>query len=259
MFGNKIVGIDFDVALEKKYLGVVEDIDDPLKIGRVKARIDWLYGDIPVDDIPWANPKYSVFFGQNGFAGQFSTPKVGSLIEIWFNDNNIYAPEYRTIQELAADVKTELQKEYKGTHIIGMDGDVDLKMYYTKTKGLTFYLGGSRINIGADKTITIEHDQTASIIELQGGTIRMTSNSEINLTAGTRIHDISAEIWVDGKTTKLGHEPYYSAVLGESLFILLSAMAETIDAKMYPTPGITSSLVEQMKKLILSDTVKISK
>ncbi len=255
----KLTSIDFDVELEKKYLAIVEDVDDPLKIGRVRARIDWLFGDIPTEDIPWANPKHTMFFGKGGMCGQFSVPKKGSLIEIWFNDNNLYAPEYRNIQELAEDVRDELAKEYLGTHILGFDGDEDLKMYYTKEKGLTFYLKGSRINIAKDKSITVEHAETSSIIELRGGTITMTTDSQINMTAGTRIKESSSEVWVDGKTTKVGHSPQYSAVLGEPLFQLLSGMANTIDAKMYPTPGVTSGLVEQLKKLILSETVKVSK
>lgn len=255
----KLASIDFDVELEKKYLGIVEDVDDPLRIGRVKARIDWLFGDIPTADIPWANPKHTLFFGKGGMCGQFSVPKKGSMIEIWFNDNNLYAPEYRNIQELATDVRDELSKEYHGTHILGFDGDEDLKMYYTKEKGLTFYLKGSRINIAKDKSITVEHDETSSIIELRGGTITMTTDSQINMTAGTRIKESSSEVWVDGKTTKVGHSPQYSAVLGEPLFQLLAGMASTIDAKMYSTQGVTTGLVEQMKKLILSETVKMSK
>ena len=259
MFGNKIIGINFDVELNKHYLGIVEDADDPLKLGRARIRVDWLFGDIPTEDIPWANPKHAMFFGTGGLGGQISIPKKDAIVEVWFNDNNVYSPEYRCIQELSKDVKDELAKEYDGTHILGFDGDVDLKMYYTKTKGLTFYLQGSRINIGVDKKITIEHDGTSSIIELQGGTVTMTTDSQINMTAGTRIKESSSEVWVDGKTTKLGHTPQASAVLGEPLFQLLSFMASSIDAKMYPTPGATASMVEQMKKVILSDTVKVSK
>ena len=259
MYGNKGMGIVFDFDLNKKYLGIVEDIQDPLKIGRARVRIDWLFGDIPTADLPWANQKFMVFCGKGGLAGNISVPKKGSIVEIWFNDNNIYAPEFRSIQELAPDVKDELAMEYEGTHILGFDGDEDLKMYFTKKKGLTFHLKGSRINISNDKSITIEHDGTSSIIELRGSTITVTSDSEINMTAGTRIKESSKEVWVDGKTTKLGHSPQYSSVLGEPLFELLKAMANTIDAKMYPTPGVTAALVETLKKLALSNTVKVSK
>ena len=259
MYGSKKTGIDFDTALEKRYVGVIEDVDDPLRMGRARVRVDWLFGDIATENIPWANPKHTIFFGKDGRCGQFSVPKVGSVVEVWFNDNNVYAPEYRNIMELATDVRDELGKEYSGTHVLGMDGDEDLKIYYTRNKGLTFYLKGSRVNVSNDGSITIEHNTTSSIIELRGGTITMTTDSQINMTSGTRIKESSNEVWVDGKTTKVGHSPQYSAVLGEPLFQLLSAMANTIDAKMYPTPGVTSALVEQMKKIIISDTVKVSK
>ena len=256
---NNLTDINFDEELEKKYLGIVEDVDDPLRIGRVKARIDWLFGDIPAEDLPWMNPKHAMFFGTGGQCGQFSVPKVGSMIEIWFNDNNIYSPEYRCLQELSKDAKQMLAKEYHGTHLLAIDGDEDLKVYYTKSKGLTLQLKGSRVNIANDKSVTIEHDETSSIIELRGGTITVTSDSQINMTAGTRIKETSSEVWVDGKATKLGHTPMYSSVLGEPLMALLLALANTIDAKLNPTPGVSSGLVEQMKKLILSDTVKVSK
>lgn len=259
MFDNKLANIDFDEDLVKKYLAVVEDIDDPLKIGRVKARIEWLFGDIPVEDLPWANPKHTMFFGGAGGCGQFSVPKVGSIIEVWFCDNNLYSPEYRNIQELSNDAKAILAKEYDGTHLLAVDGDEELKVYYTRGRGLTLQLKGSRVNISNDKSVTIEHDETSSIIELRGGTITVTSDSQINMTAGTRIKETSSEVWVDGKSTKLGHTPICSAVLGEPLMQLLLALANTIDAKLFPTPGVSSGLVEQMKKLILSDTVKVSK
>lgn len=39
------------------FMAVVEDINDPLKIGRVKARcIGWHTEELSVDDLPWAYP-----------------------------------------------------------------------------------------------------------------------------------------------------------------------------------------------------------
>ena len=248
-----------DIKLVKKYLGVVVDNRDPIKIGRCKIRIDWLHGSIPTKDLPWANPKHPIFFGMGGQAGSISIPKKNAIVEVRFNDGDQYAPEYSLMQELADDVKEELLKEYDGTHILGFDGDEGLKMYYTRTKGLTFFLNDSRINISPDQSITIEHAETSSIIELRGGTITINSDSQVNVTAGTRIKNSSQEVWADGRITKLGHQPQYSAMLGEPMFLLLKLMAQTIDAKLYPTPGLIATAVEQMKKLILSETVKVSK
>ena len=242
------------------YQGFVEDADDPLKIGRCKVRVPFIHGDIPIADIPWANPKHPAFFGKGGLAGQISIPKAGAVLEVTFSSGNIYSPEYHNMPELEQTVKDELQKdgEYIGTHIFGFDGDEDLKVYFSKVKGLTFYLKGSRINIAMDNSITIEHRETSSIIELAGGVITVTSDSEINMTAGTRIKQSSQEVWSNGQTTKLGPQPTYAAVLGEPLFMLLASLAGVIDAKLQPSPGVATSAVQQSKRLALSTNVKVS-
>ena len=47
----------------KTYLGVVEDIQDPLKQGRARIRVVSIHDDIPTDALPWAYPKQkSAFF-----------------------------------------------------------------------------------------------------------------------------------------------------------------------------------------------------
>lgn len=258
MFDNKITRENFDVKLDKKYIGVIEDVADPLRIGRARVRIQWLYGDIPVEDIPWANPKHNIIFGEGGQCGRFSAPKVGAVVEVTFSDGNQYSPEYQYMMSLADDVRAELAKEYDGTHILLFDGDSKLKVYYTRGKGITMQLKGSRVNIGVDSSITIEHDKSSSIIELVGGTIRVTSDSQINMTSGSRILGTAREVWMEGKVTKVGSEPQYSAVLGEPLFMLLQALASAIDAKLYPTPGVMAGMVSTFEALMLSKTVKVS-
>jgi len=247
------------MQLNEKYIGIVEDINDPLKRGRCKVRIDFLHGDIETKYLPWANPKPSNIFGQDGRGGSLSIPKLNAILNIKFRDDDLYKPEYSHIQELAKDVEQELGTEYNGTHIFAFDGDVNLKMFYTKGKGLTFSLDDSRINIAADNTVTIEHKDSTSMIELDGGTITITSDSQVNITAGTRVKTEAQEVWENGKITKIGHEPQYAAVLGEPLFALLSTLAQMIDVKMYPTPNVAGAAVEQLKQTILSETVRVSK
>ena len=247
------------MKLEETYIGIVEDIDDPLKRGRCKVRVNFLHGDIETEYLPWANPKPSTIFGQDGRGGSLSVPKLNAVINIEFRDGDLYKPEYTFIQELAKDVEEELNTEYDGTHIFAFDGDVNLKMFYTKNKGLTFDLDSSRINIATDNTITVEHKDSTSMIELNGGTITVTSDSQVNVTAGTRVKTEAQEVWNNGKITKVGHQPQYSAVLGEPLMALLSTLAQMIDVKLYPTPNVAGAAVQQLKQTILSDTVRVSK
>jgi hypothetical protein len=244
----------------KKFVGFIEDVDDPLLIGRCKVRIPFLHGkDYKTEDIPWAYPKYPVIFGKGGLAGSVSIPKKGAVVEVQFNEGSLIDPEYICILELEEGIKDILANDYLGTHVILSDKEEKLKIYYTKSSGLTIFFDSSFINIGQDNAILIEHKDTKSSIELRGSIITITSDSQINATAGTRIKTSSNEVWSDGKMTKLGHQPQYSAVLGEPLFMLLKTMASMIDKKLYPTPSVTSTIVEQMKKLVMSDTVKVSK
>ncbi len=248
-----------DELLSREFLGQVVDNQDTEKIGRCKIRVFGLFDNIATEDLPWSNPKKQPIFGQDGQGGSISIPKNGAILKVTFDNQDIYAPEYHYHQELAKDVKAQLQSEYDGTHIFCFDGDVKLKMFYVPSTGLTFELDGSKINIHTDNSITIEHKGTTSTIELRGGTININSDSQINNTSGSRIKDTSNEVWIDGKSTKVGHQPQYKAVLGEPLFLLLRTLAETIDAKMYTTPGLCVNLVEQFKQQVLSDTVKMSK
>lgn len=248
--------------INKQFLGIIEDTADPRKEGRCKIRVFGLYDDIPVEDLPWAYPKNkSTFFGKEGKSGSVSIPKKGSIVAVRFDNGNRYSPEFYSIHELADDIKDELSKdgEYQGSHFILWDGDEELKIWFTINKGLTLELKGSRINIGRDKAITIEHSLSQSSIELRGSEINITSNSTINITSGSEIEAASNDIWLNGNFVKLGHNPVKGpAVLGDGLFLLLSAMAAAIDGKYPPSPGAVSSIVEAAKSMVLSKTVKVS-
>jgi hypothetical protein len=252
-----------DDLIDKQFLGVVEDPNDPRKEGRARIRVVSIFDDLPVEDLPWAYPKQkSAFFGQDGLGGSLSVPKKGSIVAVRFDNGNIYSPEYYSIHEIADDVREELGKqgEYLGSHAILFDGDEELKIWFTISKGLTLQLKGSRINIGRDKAITIEHDQTQSIIELRGGEINVHANSKIEMTSGSEINATSNGIWINGNFVKVGHNPVQEpAVMGNTLLLILTAMANAIDAKMPPTPGAVSSIIQANSTTLLSQTVQISR
>jgi hypothetical protein len=248
--------------LNKQFLGVVEDPNDPRKEGRAKIRVSSIYGDIPTDDLPWAYPSQkSTFFGQDGRGGSLSVPKRGSIVTVKFNNGNHYSPEYYALHEIAEDVRTELGKEgeYLGSHVLLFDGDSELKIWFTISKGLTLKLRESSINIDPDQKITIAHNDGNSFIEIDGATINIHGNSTINLSSNSAIQATSNDVWLNSNFVKVGHNPVQgSAVLGENLYLVLKGMAAAIDAKSPPTPGSTVSLVESFRSIVLSNSVKIS-
>ena len=248
--------------VDKQFLGIVEDPNDPRKEGRAKIRVVSIYDDIPVEDLPWAYPKQkSAYFGKDGLGGSLSVPKKGAVVAVRFDNGNSYSPEYYSLHEIAEDVREELGKsgEYLGSHVVLFDGDEELKIWFTVSKGITMQLKGSRVNIGRDKAITIEHADTQSIIELRGGNISIHANSRVEVTSGSEIEAASNDIWINGNFVKVGHNPVNGpAVLGDQLFLLLTAMASVLDAKFPPTPGAVSTLINTFKEVVLSKTVKVS-
>jgi hypothetical protein len=249
----------------KVYLGSIEDVKDPNRIGRCKIRVHGVFDEIPVQDIPWAKPSSkSTFFGKAGKAGSISVPKKGALVKVEFDDGDIYSPMYYEIVELGDDIRSELSKgsfdDYEGSHIILFDEDAELKIWYNREKGLTFQLKGSRINVAPDSSITIEHKESKSIIELEGPNIRMTSDTQITMTSGTQIKTSSNQVWLDGKFTRIGHSDVTGpAMLGDRTFLLLKLLAAAIDSKTPATPGFCANLVDTFKQLALSSTVTVGK
>ncbi len=144
---------------------------------------------------------------------------------------------------------------------------------------MTIQLKKSRINIGSDSAITIEHNDApiaptpeeiekgiepkfapSSSIELRGGEINITTTSTTSITSPSEIDFVSNDIHVNGKYVKVGHSPVQgSAVLGDQLFVMLEMLATLIDAKVPVSLGAAASLVKLNKSFALSETVKVSK
>lgn len=250
--------------IDKQFLGTVEDAKDPDFEGRCRVRVFGIHGEaVPIEDLPWAYPKgKSLFFGQDGKGASISIPKEGSVVAIRFDNGNIYSPEYYAIQELADDIKEELQKdsEYHGSHFLLFDGDEELKFWFTKEKGITMQLKDSRVNIGQDKSIIIEHADTQSVIELRGSEINITADSKIIATSTSKIELNSNNIHVNGNSVILGPNKSLAqpGVLGTSLSTALSTLAGAIDAKWPPTPGATVASIKTLEQTFLSKTTKIT-
>ena len=70
------------------YVGVVEDNIDPNRKGRIKIRVQTLYHNMPVSDIPYAYP----FAGLAG--KEFQVPAIGKLVNVLFLSDDLYSPYY---------------------------------------------------------------------------------------------------------------------------------------------------------------------
>lgn len=205
---------DVNDLLDKQFLGVVMLIDDPRKEGRARVKVQSIHDDIPSKDIPWAYPKNKgVYFGQEGKAGSISIPKVGSIVAVRFDNGNPYSPEYFAIHELAQDIKDELDTEYEGSHFILFDGDQELKIWFSVSKGLTLLVKDASINIKNELV-----------------TIKVGDGKD------------AGKVVVDAPNIELGKGATQSLIKGEAFMTLFNAHTHTGPAGPPATPMTTSQL-----------------
>jgi hypothetical protein len=243
---------------DSDWIGVVTNNTDPLFSGRCQIRVFRLMDGIDAEQLPWAVPINSTFFAGDG-AGSLSVPKIGQFVRVQFNNGDIYAPEYTTIQNVDSQLIQAIKDDYDGTHVIAFDPDEELSIIYQRNLGIQTFYRGSFIQIAPDSMITIQHANGDSLIQLEGDKCYVTTKNEVNISAGARV-DISADevVAAGNQQTKIGPGPYSSGVLGETLFALLEAMAVIIDAKTPPTPSVTQNIVKQAKNAATSKNVLIS-
>lgn len=163
----------------KEWLGEVVENDDELREFRCKIKVYGVYDNLEIEDIPWAYPANSLSFSSidNGGFGSGSSPKIGTILKVKFNNGNIYAPEYFSIQNINPSLKEEIGDDYFNSHVFCYDEDEELKAYYTQEKGYFISLKDSIINVRPDNTVYIEH-AGGQIIHIQENKISLGSEDE---------------------------------------------------------------------------------
>ena len=148
----------------KLYIGVVEENIDPKKQGRIKVRVQTLYHEISVDDIPWAAP-----FGS--LAGKsFEVPAIGKLVNVMFFQNDLYDPYYMYSENYNINLQNKLNNlsndEYinfvsllfdERTQIYSSDSNLTLDYLYNKITidstsiNLELKDNNGKVNIGCNE------------------------------------------------------------------------------------------------------------
>ena len=242
---------------ENNWLGVVTNNMDPLFSGRCQVRVFNLMNDVNANDLPWAVPINSTIFSGNG-AGSLSIPKVGQFVRINFNNGDIYAPEYTSIQNIDSQLIEEIKNDYEGTHVLLYDPDQELNVIFQVNRGFEIYYRESFIQISPDSMITIQHANQDSLIQLEGDKCNIVTKNEINISAASKVDITADEVRTAGnQTTKVGNAPYNHAVMAEPLWAILSTLATAIDAKMPSTPGVNVGIIEASKQMATSTNVLI--
>ena len=243
---------------DNDWIGIVMNNQDPNFSGRCQVKVFGLLDGIPDEHLPWATPINSTIFAGDG-AGSISVPKVGQIIRVQFNNGDIYAPEYTTIQNIDTDLIQQIKNDYDGTHVLLYDPIEELTIIYQKKSGIQIVYRGSFFQISPDSMITLQTSDIESVIQLEGDVTRITTKNEIEVAAASKVTVTADEVQVNGnQTTKIGPGPFSHAVLAEPLIALLSTMAASLDVKYPATPGVNTGLVEAAKQSMSSTNVMIS-
>lgn len=83
--------------------GVVVDVNDPYKRGRVKVNVMNVFDGLDKEDIPWASPC------RNLDGKDFRIPEVGQVVNINFIDGNLYLPEYVSAEHYNINLQKKLE------------------------------------------------------------------------------------------------------------------------------------------------------
>lgn len=127
----------------RTYIGIVEENNDPRKIGRCKIRVIDIFEDISVEDIPWASPWKDL--NGNGF----NVPENGKVVTVIFDSGNIYKPEYIYAEHYNINLENKL-KSLEGKNYTSMKSlifDHKTQIYVNDEEGLKIDHKFNNINI----------------------------------------------------------------------------------------------------------------
>ena len=243
---------------DNDWLGVVVNIKDPTFSGRAQIRVFGLLDGISDEHLPWAVPINSTIFAGDG-AGSISVPKIGQIVRVQFNNGDIYATEYTSIQNIDTELIKRIKDDYEGTHVLAYDPVEELTIIFQKGSGIQIYYKESYFQITPDTLVTLSTPNGDSIIQMNADVINVTTKNEVHVAAASVAEVTADEVIVNGaQATKVGPGPYSHAVLAEPIWALLSTMATALDAKYPATPGANAGLVEAAKQSATSTNVMIS-
>lgn len=243
---------------DNDWIGIVINSNDTTFTGRCQVKVLGLFDGIKDEHLPWATPVNSTIFAGDG-AGSLSIPKIGQFVRIQFNNGDLYAPEYTTIQNVDSELIQRIKDDYQGTHVLLYDPVEEVTVIFQVNSGFQIFYKESYFQITPDTMITLSTPNVESVIQMEGDTTRITTQKNVEIAAAATATITASEVIVKGsEATKVGIGPYYKAILAEPILALLATMATALDAKLPATPGVNAGLVEAAKSSITSTNVYIS-
>jgi len=234
------------------WLGEVVDVEDTLKIGRVKIKVYGLFDVIPTADIPWAYPGNNTSGGSDTGGGYLSVPKKGAIVSVKFDQGNLYHPEYFFNQQISDEVKAEIENSYANAHIIVYDTVTSgaVKIFFTEEKGVMIDYQKTQINIKNDKSILVQTASGKSKIEiLDTGIVNIKQADMINVETEKDVNIIAKKVIIDhSDTIELGKGATEKVVLGNKFMTLFNSHTHTGNLGAPTSPPISAMTPAQLSQ-----------
>lgn len=180
--------------LQFPHKGIVEDNDDPLKLGRIKVSIEGLIQSEDTALLPWIDPYNPYFLGTNSGSLWFSVPEIGAEVVVIFPYEDIYFGFYIGSWN-NVDKPTTFDASYPNAY--GFKDSVGNYIRIDKDGAITDVnlVGDVNISIGGNLTATVQGNVDAEV----GGNVNAEAGGDIVVHAGGGI-----SITADGNTTVTG-------------------------------------------------------
>lgn len=146
---------------ELEWPGVVVDVNDPFKKGRVKVNVPRFFSNIETKDIPWAWPR------QSNDGREFRTPELGKVINVCFPSGDVYHPEYSFAEHFNYNLQKKLEtlSEEAYKQFIAVNFSAKFQFYKDDvTEGMILDYVKSRLNIQTNGNISLDlRDNNSSL------------------------------------------------------------------------------------------------
>lgn len=178
----------------------VVDVQDPDKRQRVKIRIPQLHRDIPDSDLPWSMPNTVGQAHAGAGVGTVNVPPEGSLVEVWFEEDDPHNPRYGGSPPLD-EVHSEnelLQEDYPHTKGFVDEAGNKVTINTAKNEIMVQHKTGASFFIDGEGNITITAKKSLTFSGPEG--INLTSGGNVNIHASGVTDVKGAPIHLNGNS-----------------------------------------------------------
>lgn len=217
----------FDEITDKEsYYGEVVGVDDDKMASRIKVRVKSVFDKIPVENIPWAIPRYLD-------GNSHDLPAKGDIVQVKFMNSDRYFPTWYRVRGKSQSLSKD---DYKSGSVIfekeldkyGLDGRIAIR--WTESEGMVLQVlrddNNSNITIRNDNTVVLTNGNTERSIHLSNDTIVLGSEDEGQQPATVGDDNVSA------------HEKLNDMVksLSEIMQTNLDILSQTAQSNPYTSP-----------------------